>query len=235
MKKILGYSVHLFTALGAVFGLLSLYAIYQQNYILSFWYMGITILIDSIDGTFARAVDIKKTAPKIDGALLDNIIDFLTYVIAPAFMFIVSGMLPPIWNIVAPSLVVIASSYQFTQSDAKTDDHFFKGFPDYWNVLALYLFIWKLPPTINLLIILLLVVLVFVPIKYIYPSRMDFVSRSKNVRSALLVGTILWGVATLGMLITYPNIPAMLNYYSLGFCAVYTGFSIYRTFVPLSK
>ena len=235
LKIFVAYMVHAFTALGAVLGLLTLYAIYKQEYILTFWYMAGTIVIDAVDGTLARLVDIKKIAPRIDGELLDNIIDYLNYVITPAFFLMTADLLPPSWILVVPALVVLASAYQFTQSDAKTADHFFKGFPDYWNIVVFYLFVWHTSPQLNVWLLLALVVLVFVPIKYVYPSRMEYVTGSNNLRHILLLATILWGIVTAAMLVTYPQINPWFNYYSFGYCAFYALLSLYRTFIPMNR
>lgn len=124
-RRISAWLVHLFTASAAILGLFTLYAIYHGDYIAAFWLMGTTIIIDSLDGTLARFCGVKQVVPRIDGALLDNIVDFLNYVITPAFFLLVSNILPNYWEALVASVMVLSSAYQFTQADAKTDDHFF--------------------------------------------------------------------------------------------------------------
>jgi phosphatidylcholine synthase len=75
-QRMLGWLIHAFTATGAFVGLLALDAIYQQEYLAAFWLMGVTIVIDAVDGLFARKVHVHDVVPQIDGALLDNIVDF---------------------------------------------------------------------------------------------------------------------------------------------------------------
>ena len=162
-RRVGAWLVHLFTASGAVIGLFTYFFIHHGEYIAAFWLMGAAILIDGIDGMFARWARTKEAAAKIDGELLDNIIDYSNYVMAPAFFLLVGGLLPQGWNYLGPSLVVLASAYQFSQPDAKTEDHFFKGFPSYWNIVVFYLFFWQTSPRTNMIIVLVLVVLVFVP------------------------------------------------------------------------
>src|SRR5271166_3206267 len=94
LNKLAAYLVHVFTASGAIVGLLSVNAIYQQQFVLAFWLMGIAILIDAIDGSFARWLNVKKQLPKIDGMLLDNIIDYFNYVVVPAIFILQSTLLP---------------------------------------------------------------------------------------------------------------------------------------------
>jgi phosphatidylcholine synthase len=127
----------------------------------------------------------------------------------------------------------LASAYQFTQPEAKTKDHFFKGFPSYWNIVVFYLFFWQMSPWVNLAIVLILVVLVFVPIKYVYPSRLDYLSRNLWLQWAMLIATLLWGAATAAMLWLYPRTNQFLIMLSMGYVIFYVLISLYRTFVPL--
>jgi phosphatidylcholine synthase len=198
--RLAGWLVHALTASGAYVGLLALLAIYDRKWVLAFWLMAITILIDAVDGLFARWIKIKLAVPRIDGALLDNIVDFFTYTIVPAFFLLVTPLVPETWRFPCVLFIVLSSCYQFTQIDAKTEDHFFKGFPSYWNIVVFYLFFWQMSPQLNLSILLLLSILSFVPIKYVYPSRLDYLADSNLLRFAMLLATILWGAATAGLL-----------------------------------
>ncbi len=233
-RRVAAWLVHLFTASGAVLGLLTLSAIHRGQYLLAFWLMGWAIVVDSVDGILARRAMTKVAAPKIDGALLDNIIDYLNYVIAPAFFLLEGGLLPPGgWRYFGAGLIVLASAYQFTQPDAKTKDHFFKGFPSYWNIVVFYLFFWQTSAWTNLILVIILSILVFVPIKYVYPSRLDYLSHNVGVQWAMLIATLLWGFATAAMLWLYPNPNRILVAVSIGYAICYVLISLYRTFVPL--
>jgi len=234
-RRFLGWCIHAFTASGACFGLLALYAIYQQNLYAACWFMAITIVIDAVDGLLARMVNIKEVVPEIDGALLDNIVDFVNYVIVPGFFLVTSDLLLDNWRWVAVMLMVFSSTYQFTQTDAKTEDHFFKGFPSYWNIVAFYLFCWQLAPAYNVSILIMLSTLSFVPIKYVYPSRLDHLTHNKYLRFAMLCLTLLWGLATSGLLWLYPVSNTVLVVISLGYVIFYTAVSLYRTWVPLKR
>jgi phosphatidylcholine synthase len=232
-RRSLGWLIHIFTASGAIVGLMALLAIYNHNLIMAFWYMGTAILIDAVDGVFARVVKIKLAVPQIDGALLDNIVDFFTYTIVPAFFLLVTSLVPEHWCVVCVMAVTLSSAYQFTQVDAKTSDHFFKGFPSYWNIVVFYLFFWQMDPWINLSILLILAVLSFVPIKYVYPSRLDYLTHNKVLRYGMILATTLWGIATAGLLWVYPQSSLPLVIVSMGYLILYVGISLYRTWVPL--
>jgi phosphatidylcholine synthase len=199
----------------------------------AFWLMSAAVLVDSVDGVLARRAQTKVAAPKVDGALLDNLIDFVTYVIVPAFFLLATNLLPSTWAVIATSLMVLASAYQFTQPEAKTDDHFFKGFPSYWNIVVFYIFLWQLEPWLNLAIILILALLVFIPIKYVYPSRLDYLSPNPWVRRGMLLATLIWAVASAALLWTYPETNIWLVVISLGYALLYIFMSVYRTLVPI--
>ncbi|MEM7113974.1 MAG: CDP-alcohol phosphatidyltransferase family protein [Chloroflexota bacterium] len=222
-KKLYAWGVHLFTASGAVWGLLSIIAIMEERWQAAFIWLLVAVVVDSVDGVFARYFQVKGMLPGFDGGLLDNIIDYQTYVVAPAILLYKAELLPPVFAILAPSLLVLASAYQFAQADAKTDDHFFTGFPSYWNIAVFYLFMLGLTPWANLVAIMLCIVMIFVPIKYIYPSR-----TTRFQRTTIILG-IVWGGMLIVTLAQYPTIQQGLIWGSLLYVAYYVGISVYLT------
>ena len=215
--------VHALTASGGAIGLLALAAIGEDRYISAFAWMSVAIAIDSVDGTLARVFRVKHFLPTIDGALLDNIVDYFTYVIVPAYFIYQSGLIPGPMGVVAALAIVLASAYQFCQADAKTEDHYFKGFPSYWNVVVFYLFFLDLSPRVNLAIVMVLAFAVFVPIKYVYPSR------TRAFRSLTLVLSTGWGIMVLAVLLRYPRVNLPLVYVSLVYVAYYFAIGFYIT------
>lgn len=233
LTRLLAWGVHSFTASGAIVGLFALNAIAHQQWTLSLWLMCVSVVIDAVDGTFARLIHIKKVLPQIDGALLDNIVDFLNYTIVPAFFLLMSPLLPSYMNIACIIALIFASSYQFTQTDAKTEDHFFKGFPSYWNIVVFYLFFWQTSVWFNAILILALAILSFVPIKYIYPSRLDYLTPNLFLRNLMAVFTLIWGLATMGLLWLYPRSNHFLVFLSISYIILYICISLYRTYHPM--
>jgi phosphatidylcholine synthase len=234
-RRFAGWCVHAFTASGAFVGLMALLAIYKQQLLPAFWLMGVAVVIDAVDGMFARMIKIKVAVPQINGELLDNIVDFFNYTIVPAFFLLVTPLVPDYWRILCVIAVTFSSAYQFTQVDAKTSDHFFKGFPSYWNIVIFYLFFWQMNAWVNLIILLALAILSFVPIKYIYPSRLDYLTHSKSLRLAVLMATVIWGVATGGLMWIYPQSNPLLVTVSMVYMILYVAVSLYRTWIPLSS
>ncbi|MHB1947543.1 MAG: CDP-alcohol phosphatidyltransferase family protein [Gammaproteobacteria bacterium] len=234
-QRLAGWCVHVFTASGAFVGLLALFSIYNDEILNAFWFMGAAVVIDAVDGMFARMIKVKEAVPQINGELLDNIVDFFNYTIVPAFFLLVSPMVPDYWRLLCVVAITLSSAYQFTQVDAKTSDHFFKGFPSYWNIVIFYLFFWQMSEWTNFAVLMLLAVFSFVPIKYIYPSRLDYLTHSKLLRILVLISTIIFGFATWGLMSGYPESNPFLNIISMSYMIAYVVVSLYRTWVPLSQ
>ncbi len=131
-------AIHLYTASGALWALLTLEAIFAKNYQIAFVWMFVAVVVDASDGPLARWADVKRHAPKIDGARLDDIIDYLNYTVVPIVLLIHAGWLPdPAWAWAAVPLV--ASALAFSNTGAKDSGQgFFLGFPSYWNIFAFY-------------------------------------------------------------------------------------------------
>ena len=230
------WAVHAFTASGSFIAVLTLLKIYQHEYVHALWLMAITVVIDAVDGSLARLVRVKEVLPKIDGTLLDNIVDYLNYVVTPSFFLLVKpDMLPAHYAIGLIIAVTITSSYQFCQDDAKTPDHFFKGFPCYWNFAIFYMFILDTSMQTNALILAALSILIFIPIKYVYPSRLDYLTKSTQLKVLMHICSFLFGVSTAFLLWQYPYQSPFWLAISLGYIAMYLILSFYRTYFPMIK
>lgn len=204
VKKTLAWSVHLFTATGAIWGLLTLLAILEQNWRMMIIYIIIAMFVDGFDGTLARLFHVKEYASGVDGGLMDNIIDYLNYVVVAAFILIkVPDLMPAGWEMPAAFSILLTSAYQFSQVDAKTDDqsYFFKGFPSVWNFLVIYMMLLGLNAWINLAALVICNILIFVPVKYLYPTR------NKRLRRLTLGLTYAYGAIGVWGLLQYPSVP----------------------------
>jgi phosphatidylcholine synthase len=174
LRRFLGWCVHAYTGLG-LFCAAGMAVLIKDGPRESLGWvlilMLVATLIDATDGTFARAVRIKETIPEFDGRRLDDIIDFLTYTFMPLFLIwrLRDELLPPGTG---PWLLfpLAASIYGFCQTQAKTDDGYFLGFPSYWNLLAFYYYVLPFPRELALGLLILFAVLTFVPARYLYPT-----------------------------------------------------------------
>lgn len=160
--------VHLYTAAGGIIGMLALFVAAQGDIRTAFLLLLLTIVIDATDGLLARAVRVQEILPEFDGAMVDNVIDFLTFIWIPVFIIGSLDILPHILWITVP---IIAGLYAYGQVDMKTPDNFFLGFPSYWNIVALYMY-WLRPEGVVAVIVLLIPgILTFIPTRYLYPSK----------------------------------------------------------------
>lgn len=160
------WSVHLYTSLGLICSFLAVIALLAGHPQRFFLWLGISMFIDATDGTLARKFLVKKWTPDFDGRKLDDITDYINYAFLPIFFAFRSGMVSGIWTGVL-LFALLAAAYGFCQGAAKTDDGFFTGFPNFWNIAIFYLFLFKTPVAFNALVILGLALLIWVPVKYI--------------------------------------------------------------------
>lgn len=193
----MAWIAHLYTGLGAVAALLAMLAVVDSEYPTAFFWLAVQLAIDASDGLLARALRVKERLPHFDGARLDDVIDYLTYVFVPVLLLLHAGLLPAAWGVAAAALVLLASGYGFAQTAAKveTTDFFFTGFPSYWNLVAFYMYVLQTPRALNAAVLIALAILVFVPLRYVYPSRTRTLSGLTTVLGvvwALMLSWILW-------------------------------------------
>ena len=184
--RIAALSVHLFTASGAVFAMLSMLAAANYQWSLMFLWLVVAFAVDGIDGPLARRFDVKNYAPRFDGVLLDLIIDYLTYVFIPAFALFQSGLLPGWTGWVTIIIITFASAMYFCDGNMKTKDNSFHGFPGCWNMVALVMFAIQPNFWIILSLVTTLAIAMFLPLKFIHPVR------TERWRHASLPITLLW-------------------------------------------
>jgi phosphatidylcholine synthase len=219
----ISWLAHLYTASGAVLALAATFAVFEGRFRDAFLLLSATTFIDTTDGWLARALDVKRRLPGYDGARLDDIVDYLTYVFVPMLLILQAGLLPAGWGPAAAAAVLLASAYGFGQVEAKvaTTDHFFTGFPSYWNIVALYLYVWRWPVVANAVALTVLALLVFVPIRYVYPSR------TETLKVPTLVLGAIWAVLMVVVVWRLPATDGPWAALSLVFPVYYTLLSLY--------
>lgn len=215
-----GYLVHLYTTSTLAFVVLGIQWILEGRYPLALLAMGITLIIDATDGALARKYHIAHTAPGIDGALLDNVVDFVSYVFLPVLFLMHAGLLVQPATLFA-TVIAFSSAYGFSRTSAKqADEGFFVGFPSYWNVVAFYAFLLDLSAPVVTGLVAVLSLLVFVDVRFLYVSRL------KRHRLLHLVLGAAWGAACLTALFVEPGpLRAALVYGSLAYAAFYAAHS----------
>jgi phosphatidylcholine synthase len=217
---IAAWLVHAYTASGAALAFLALRSFVEHDYRTAFFWLWVQVIVDATDGGLARAARVKERIPWFDGGRLDDIVDYLTYAFVPAF-FVWRGLLvPEPWTTPTAVAMLLSSAYGFSRSHAKTADHFFTGFPSYWNVVTLYMLLARWSPGANLVVLLVLAVLVFVPVRYVYPSRTPVWWWVTNL---LGYG---WSAMLVLMLWQYPNVSQPLLWLSYVYPVYYVLLSL---------
>jgi phosphatidylcholine synthase len=223
VKAGLAWTVHLYTALGNIAGFMALIAVTDGRVREVFLYMAAAIFIDSTDGPLARAFEVSRWTPTFDGRKLDDITDYLTYVVIPMFFAYRFQLVPADWMPVI-GLVLLASAFGFCQDWAKTEDGFFTGFPSYWNVVVFYMYVLGTTPELNAVLLAGLAVLVFVPLRYVYPTKTKF------LRPLTLVLGAVWALALLWVMINFEAPNLTIAWLSLLYPLYYFGLSFYLHF-----
>ncbi len=219
LRTLRAWAIHLYTASGLVFALLALGAIVANDARLVFIYLGIALFIDATDGALARRWQVKIWAPHFDGRKLDDITDYINYTFLPAFFAYHFGLITGVGGMVVLGVMVLAGVYGFCQSEAKTSDGYFTGWPNFWNLLILYLYIFNRSPEFNGIVILVCAALIFVPVKYVSFS-------TRPLRRVTRVLSLLYGVVLYFIVVDLRNAPPMLLALSLVFPLYYLVLSL---------
>lgn len=194
LSAVPAWLVHGLTASGAVLALLALIAVIEARWAEALGWLLAALAVDGIDGTLARKAHVKSRLPRIDGETLDLITDYLTYVLVPAVLIWRAALVPAPLAPWLAGLILVSSLYCFTRRDLKTDDHYFRGFPALWNVVALYLFAAGADQAIGAIVVLLLAALTFAPVHFVHPFRVRDYGRWPPLLA------IVWAAATAALL-----------------------------------
>ncbi len=226
------WAVHAFTASGVITGLLAIAALIGGDLRLALLWLGAALIIDGFDGPMARKVRVTEYAPRFDGAVLDLVIDYLTYTVIPALLIYRFGLVPDGWGIPAAAYIMTTSLYCFGNREMKTADNYFSGFPATWNLVVLYFYIAGSGPWLNLAVIAALGILTFVPLKFIHPFRV------KTLRPLTLAVTALWAGATFWLVVasaaaTPPREASPVVFWGWVAASLYfLGLCVWRTAAP---
>jgi phosphatidylcholine synthase len=192
------WAVHALTASGLILALLAIEAVGRGDWRVALLWLLAALGVDGIDGTLARAVRIDERLPRIDGAALDLIVDYLTYVFVPALLVWRAEMLPTEIALPLVASILVSSLYVFARRDMKTDDGYFRGFPALWNVVAVYFVLIPLSPELAAAIVTALVLLTFSPIHVVHPFRV-------TARRPIAAGAAtIWMMSTTALLLGVP-------------------------------
>ncbi len=184
------FSVHLLTASGSFLAFLSLVAASEQRWPAMFLWLGLALIVDGIDGPIARKLQVKVLLPTWSGDTLDNIIDYVTYVLIPAFALYQRGFMGEGLSFLSAAIIVISSAIYYADTGMKTKENFFKGFPVVWNMVVFTLFVIQPGEWTSFGVVLVAAALSFVPLQFLHPVR---VKRLREVNLPIFIAWCLFG------------------------------------------
>jgi phosphatidylcholine synthase len=232
MTRARAYAVHVLTASGIVAAFLAVAELFDEapDERVVFAWLVVAVVLDAVDGPLARAWDVKRFAPDIDGRTIDDIVDYLTFTFIPLLLVwrmgwvpFAPGILGLVW--IVPTLV--ASLLGFAHVGAKDEAAgYFRGFPSYWNIAAFYAGLafhgmGEAGQWLNGVVLLALAVLTVSPVRFLYPNLTP-----RPWKLPVMLGAAAWAALLLGMLLVYRQVPGWLVAVSLIYPAFYAALSI---------
>ncbi|WP_238858346.1 CDP-alcohol phosphatidyltransferase family protein [Faunimonas pinastri] len=190
------FAIHLFTAVGAALALFSMVAALHHDWNATFAWLGIGLIVDGIDGPLARKARLRERLPKWDGAALDFVIDYTTYVFIPAVIVAEALGLPGLVGAGMGALITVTGALYFADTRMKQPDNSFRGFPAVWNMLVIVLYALMPPPAVTIAAVILFAVMTFVPVSFVHPVRVV------RWRPLTLLVMAVWFVAAAWLIVT---------------------------------
>ncbi len=191
----LAWMVHALTASGAVLAFLAFLATERGDWRTAMVWLLAALIVDGIDGPLARLVDVRRRVPRVSGATLDLLVDYLTYVLLPAILIVREGLVPAGFALVAVTLILLSSLYHFARTDSKSVDNYFVGFPAVWNVVVFYLLMLRPAPIVGAIVVSVFAVLTFAPVYFVHPVRV------RAFQPWLRLVLVPWALASLALLL----------------------------------
>lgn len=211
----MAYGVHVFTAIGAALGFLALEAALHGNLVACFGWLGAALLVDAADGPLARRFRVSETASRYDGATLDLVVDFITYVFVPAAILLRPEILPQPYGLLSGLFITIGSALYFADTRMKTEDWWFRGFPACWNLVVFYLVLFKPAGWLGLTIVIAFTLMMFLPVVFVHPVRV------RRWRMVTMLVLAIWGVAAISAIFVEKLAPHMATQSVLVIGALY--------------
>lgn len=202
----LAWATHMFTLTGAIWATLAVVALHKGEIKWMWLWLGIALIVDGVDGTFARAANVRKYAPSFDGATLDNIVDFLTWTFIPAlFIYLYVDYGSELRALIAMLFICVSALFCYCNTYLKTDDYYFMGFPAAWNVVAVIMWIFHTSPTTNIILTAVLGILTVAPLTFVHPFRVEW------MRPVNIAAVVVWVAATAYLVVIAPDTPTWLS------------------------
>jgi phosphatidylcholine synthase len=226
IQKALAFGVHAFTASGIVAGFMAILAIAEYEFKTAMLWLFVTLIIDGVDGTFARLFKVKEVLPNFDGGMIDAVIDFATYAIIPAYFIYEAPLLPEDYKLLGAAIILVVSAIYYGKSGMISNDYYFVGFPVMWNMVAFYLFfVINNSQWLNFILVVIFAIMHFIPIKFLYPSR------TKKYRGLNIAVSALFIVSNVWIITIYEEKNMILSWIAIACVGFYAWMGIYHTWI----
>lgn len=223
-KIILAWLVHFYTATGLIASFGAFQALMVNDARALFLWLGLALFIDATDGPLARRFDVRRWTPGFNGRKLDDIVDYINYTLIPILFVYKFGLVSGPGAAVLVAVLMI-SAYGFSQETAKTDDGYFTGFPNYWNLIVFYLYLLDFAPWISALVLTIFAILVFIPVKYL-------TWKSPVLPRLTLILSLIWFLSLGALMVWFDSAPQWAIWISLLYPIYHLGVSFYLFIFP---
>ena len=219
-----GWGIHLFTCFGIVCGVLSLEAALGGHVKPALLWLLATQVIDGVDGPIARALRVELRVARVDGYLLDLVIDYVTCVIVPTVLLHKFELLPSgVPSFLGEAAIVCSGAIWFSRTDMCTEDHHFRGFPAEWNLVVTSFMLLHMSQWTNFAATALLAVLSLTGVLFVHVVR---VVKGRTLTIAVFT---LWLAAMGWSTIRYPDTPGWARLVLIASPLYYVGLAVKRT------
>lgn len=199
-RIVLAWLVHLFTLTGVVWACLAAMALFEGEIVQMWLWLGIALVVDGLDGALARKAQVTIYTPRFDGAVLDIVIDYLTWTFIPALFMYLYLPFGSQWVAAVMFVLICASSvFCYCNVSLKTRDYYFVGFPAAWNVVAVVAWLLGTGAGFNVIVTVVLSLLTVAPLTFVHPFR---VTRLMPLNVLAALG---WIVATGVLVVQHPE------------------------------
>jgi len=222
----LSWCIHGVTALGVVLGLLGLVAVIDGHAKAALLWLIAAQVLDGVDGPVARVYEVKRNLPKVDGYILDLVVDYVTCVVVPVAFLWRFEMLPGAIDVPLCALVLFTSALWFSRTDMETEDHWFRGFPAVWNVVVPSLYLLNTHSWLNAVVVAFFCVITMTDLPFVHPVRV------RALRIATMTVTVVWLTVMTLMTIVLPDAPVAGKVVLIAAPAYLMGLSVWRALRP---
>jgi phosphatidylcholine synthase len=220
------WGIHIFTGSGILAGLMGLLSVLNDTPKAALIWLMVALVIDGVDGPFARRINCRLHVPNIDGNTLDLVIDYVTCVVTPAVFLDRFNMLPHGFSLIGAGIVMLTALYCFSRTDMMTPDKYFRGFPAMWNLVVNVMWVVQSRPWVNFVVVVVFAALSLTNVKVPHPVQV------REHRNLTIPVTVVWIATMLGLTIAAPASPLWAQAIEIAGVLYFVWLSARRTFRP---